>query len=1089
MSRWMSCSMLLVVLANPALAATFTVDSDLGDAPTDLATPGSLGWAVYQANNNPGPDYILFEIPSDGSPVTIQPIAEYVLTDPGTEIKGYTQAGAQQNMIIAPGGLDAVLMISVDGSQIADGGRAVFRLETDDVLLEGLNIHSGPVAEVAICLEQSQCSGNHVSGCYIGTDPTGTLPKPSGWSAGNPPYAIGVWLANGARGNWIGDYILQEDRCLISGERRGDDWLTGIGVLFDGTNEEVNNNHVVYSRIGTDVNGDALPNTIGIAFINGATYCESWNNAIAGNSADGIVIDSTTDSANIANYVYDNVIGLSVDGTSAVPNGGAGVHLGRGCEITQISQGILGRGNVISGNLGPGIRITEDADVVSRDNTVSYNLIGLTTDGHQALGNGGPGILIERAHGEHIFYNTISGNQGHGVQLANGRMEDIHDNRIGLAVEADDSLPNEGDGIRIECGPDDCSYDNDISDNIISANLGNGVAMFAHPDFGVSNSLLGNTIEANQGNGIYVRAGLDFSDTSGNQIRANGQDGIHLAGAGSFELSNNTIEANQGYGVRLVPHYGADASPATAGDDVISRNRLTGNTIQANALGGVRAVDTSPLNARSLHEDNTFGDNNGLPRVEVLWYVAVELLDESLEIIDAGAYTIDLLGADGSHTQLAETSSLPTGAIWGPAGMAADEERTWALVRDFVVDADGEFTDANPYSILVTGPTTGSGTWTFDANRDNDPGGDVGTPSGVWTGSLYRYQVAQVDTLADSDGDGVDDPDDCAPTDPDYQGAGGAPCDADGDGYCDAAIDGNVRQAACPNDCPLPICPPTDCDDTDLLENPGADEIFCNFEDDDCDPATGDDPDPADADGDGYTAGCGQDCDDADPESHPGAEEICEDGVDQDCNGADLDCGCTDADGDGYADVACGGNDCDDTDPAIHPNVSELCNSVDDDCDGQTDEDFGSYICGVGVCQRTVDICVDGEYQSCVPLEPPEQTETTCNDGLDNDCDDYVDAQDLDCAGCQNPDADGDDYDGVGCGGADCDDSDPAVNPSADEDCDNGIDDDCNGLIDTTDPSCGKAGGCSCATRTPSPAPALLALLLLGLAALRRKQP
>jgi hypothetical protein len=87
-----------------------------------------------------------------------------------------------------------------------------------------------------------------------------------------------------------------------------------------------------------------------------------------------------------------------------------------------------------------------------------------------------------------------------------------------------------------------------------------------------------------------------------------------------------------------------------------------------------------------------------------------------------------------------------------------------------------------------------------------------------------------------------------------------------------------------------------------------------------------------DADGDGYDgpAHDGNDCNDEDPSINPGAEEIWYDGTDQNCDGND-----SDQDLDGFDAEVVGGDDCDDEDPDINPGVADpYVDGVDRDCDG-----------------------------------------------------------------------------------------------------------------------------------------------------------
>ena len=78
----------------------------------------------------------------------------------------------------------------------------------------------------------------------------------------------------------------------------------------------------------------------------------------------------------------------------------------------------------------------------------------------------------------------------------------------------------------------------------------------------------------------------------------------------------------------------------------------------------------------------------------------------------------------------------------------------------------------------------------------------------------------------------------------------------------------------------------------------------------------------------------------------------------------------------------------------------ETCNGIDDDCDGQIDQGLGSTTCGVGACTRTVQNCVNGVPQTCTPGTPGVEGPAgspSCNNGIDDDCDGLTDASDPGC--------------------------------------------------------------------------------------------
>ncbi len=162
--------------------------------------------------------------------------------------------------------------------------------------------------------------------------------------------------------------------------------------------------------------------------------------------------------------------------------------------------------------------------------------------------------------------------------------------------------------------------------------------------------------------------------------------------------------------------------------------------------------------------------------------------------------------------------------------------------------------------------------------------------------------------------------------------------------------------------------------------------------------------------------------------------------------------------------------DCDDLNFFINPGVNDFCNNIDDNCNGIIDEDesvlqyldldgdgFGDPMIDSLICNNTQGWVFNST--DCDDSNPDVNPDALdCSDGLDNDCDGMID--ELNGAVFFFPDFDGDGYGSIDTPiescvpivgyvntTGDCDDTNALVFPFAEEICD-GIDNDCNGVID-----------------------------------------
>jgi hypothetical protein len=296
----------------------------------------------------------------------------------------------------------------------------------------------------------------------------------------------------------------------------------------------------------------------------GDTADSSKGNLISGNAGAGIDIFAER---TVKNVVANNVIGLAVTQSAAIPNGSHGIRISGNAFANTI-----GPGNVIGGNTNPladGINVS---GAVWQANVIHGNVIGANSIG-ASFPNGLSGIRIESTKYDASVTNTadigpnntILWNNEHGIFITGAAQQVwVHGNFIGVLNGNALAFGNVVDGIRITTAGHKIGGSLPGEGNVIAASGDCGIRLQSSSatDNVIQGNIIGrdslNTLNiANLNQGIFLTNGAGSNiiggtgTGEGNIIAGNGRNGIKLFSASSSNFivgnsifNNGTIVAS-----------------------------------------------------------------------------------------------------------------------------------------------------------------------------------------------------------------------------------------------------------------------------------------------------------------------------------------------------------------------------------------------------------------------------------------------------------------------------------------------------------------------------------------------------------------
>ena len=268
----------LTSLIGSVSAATFTVTTT-----TDLATDPSLRRAISDANANPGPDVIVFNLPP--GPQVIVPLSP---------LPDITEAVVIDAFDGIPCLATTLPAVEIDGVMAGPFANGLTVNTPQPVTIRGFAIYRF-LGGAGIAINNS--SGGRIEGNHLGTDASGKT--------------VGIGNRTGLELNFARDYVAGgANRCqqnVISGNLQEGVWLNG--PLFVSQNNLVTGNFIGVARDGWPLaNGSH-----GVHFFGGPTGNRIESNVIAHNGGDGVLVLEGIDNRIVANSIYANgLLGIDI---------------------------------------------------------------------------------------------------------------------------------------------------------------------------------------------------------------------------------------------------------------------------------------------------------------------------------------------------------------------------------------------------------------------------------------------------------------------------------------------------------------------------------------------------------------------------------------------------------------------------------------------------------------------------------------------------------------------------------------------------------------------------------------------------------